>query len=207
MGSTQDEDVVASEAVFAGGCFWCMESIFQPLEGVIEVISGYTGGDTEDPTYEDVSTGRTGHFEAVLVRYNPEQVSYQELLDVFWRHIDPTDAGGQFHDRGSQYRTAIFTANEEEKGLAELSKQTLQEAGVFSSPIVRDPSCNRVLSCRGVPPGLLPDERCLLQPVQHGHRAIGVRGGSVGRTRGRLAVPGRRSSVGGVRHAIGSRTP
>ncbi|MEW5826283.1 MAG: peptide-methionine (S)-S-oxide reductase MsrA [Candidatus Bipolaricaulota bacterium] len=123
------------EAIFAGGCFWCMESIFEPVPGVLEVVSGYTGGDRENPTYEEVSTGRTGHFEAVRVRYDAGRVSYEELLDVFWRHIDPTDAGGQFHDRGSQYRTAIFTLSEAQKQLAEASKSALEAAEVFAKPI------------------------------------------------------------------------
>lgn len=123
------------EAVFAGGCFWCMESIFEPIEGVLDVVSGYTGGHVEDPTYEQVGTGGTGHFEAVRVRYDASRVSYRDLLDVFWRHIDPTDAGGQFHDRGSQYRTAIFYGNETERAWSEASKDALKAAGVFAKPI------------------------------------------------------------------------
>jgi len=135
VGQTQSKQSSVAEAVFAGGCFWCMESIFQPLEGVIEVLSGYTGGDTVDPTYEEVSTGTTGHFEAVLVRYDPERISYEELLDVFWRHIDPTDPGGQFYDRGSQYRTAVFYADDEQRELAEVSKQALDALEIFDEPI------------------------------------------------------------------------
>jgi peptide methionine sulfoxide reductase msrA/msrB len=136
MVDSQDVVATAKEAIFAGGCFWCMESIFQPLDGVIDAISGYTGGDTADPTYNEVSSGTTGHFEAVLVRYDPELISYAELLDVFWRHIDPTDSGGQFYDRGSQYRTAIFCANAAQEELAELSKQRLDESGIFDEPVV-----------------------------------------------------------------------
>jgi hypothetical protein len=95
-------------AIFAGGCFWCMEPPFEKLEGVKAVISGYTGGTKENPTYEEVSSGTTGHAEAVEVIYDPDKVSYETLLSVFWRQIDPTDGGGQFVDRGSQYRAAIF---------------------------------------------------------------------------------------------------
>jgi peptide methionine sulfoxide reductase msrA/msrB len=123
------------EAVFAGGCFWCMESIFEPLPGVVDVVSGYTGGEVADPTYEEVCTGSTGHYEAVRVRYYPEEVSYRQLLDVFWRHVDPTDAGGQFHDSGSQYRTAIFYGDEAQRRWAEESKRALETAGVFSKPL------------------------------------------------------------------------
>ncbi len=123
------------EAIFAGGCFWCMEAVFERTPGVIEAISGYTGGDTENPTYEEVSTGTTGHFESVLIRYNPEEVSYERLLEVYWKHIDPTDPGGQFFDRGTQYRTAIFYKNEKQKELAEISKTRIKKAGIFSKDI------------------------------------------------------------------------
>ncbi len=123
-------------AVFAGGCFWCMEAAFEEREGISEVISGYTSGQTQDPTYEEVSSGTTGHVEAVQVIYNPEKITYKELLDIFWRQIDPTDAGGQFADRGPQYQTAIFYNNEEERKLAEQSKKELEESGKFDKPIV-----------------------------------------------------------------------
>ena len=126
----------AREAIFAGGCFWCIEAAFELVPGVVEAISGYTGGTVENPTYEQVSTGTTGHFEAVLVRFDPGQVTYRELLDQFWRSIDPTDAGGQFYDRGSQYNTAIFYLNDEQRDLAEASKRALEESGVFDEPIV-----------------------------------------------------------------------
>jgi len=126
----------AMEAVFAGGCFWCIEAAFEFIPGVIEAISGYTGGTVENPTYEEVSSGATGHYEAVLVRFDPEQVTYGELLEQFWRSIDPTDAGGQFYDRGSQYYTAIFYLNEEQRVLAEASKRALEESGVFDAPVV-----------------------------------------------------------------------
>ena len=126
------------KATFAGGCFWCMEPPFEGLDGVIEVISGYTGGHKQNPTYEEVSSGQTGHFEAVQVTYNPSKLTYKKLLDVFWRHIDPVDIGGQFSDRGSQYRTAIFYHNETQRLLAEESKRVLEESGRFDKPIVTE---------------------------------------------------------------------
>jgi len=125
-------------AVFAGGCFWCTESDFEKLEGVIEVISGYTGGRVTNPTYKQVSAGGTGHIESVKIIYDPSKVSYEKLLDYFWRHVDPTDPGGQFVDRGSQYRSAIFYANDTEKRLAEKSKQRLAASELFNKPIVTD---------------------------------------------------------------------
>jgi peptide methionine sulfoxide reductase msrA/msrB len=125
-------------AVFAGGCFWCTESDFEKVNGVIEVVSGYTGGHDDHPTYKEVSAGGTGHVEAVQVIYDPTRITYEELLDVFWRHVDPTDPGGQFVDRGSQYRSAIFYANEKERQLAEASKKRLADSGPFSKPIVTD---------------------------------------------------------------------
>ncbi len=123
-------------AVFAGGCFWCMESGFEAQEGVAEVISGYTGGHTENPAYEEVTTGETGHYEAVEVYYDPEIISYNKLLEGFWIQIDPTDAGGQFSDRGPQYKTAIFYKSEEEKKIAEKSKEMI--AGNFDEPIATE---------------------------------------------------------------------
>jgi peptide methionine sulfoxide reductase msrA/msrB len=125
-------------ATFAGGCFWCMESDFEKVDGVVEVISGYTGGQRENPTYEEVSSGDTGHVEAVQILYDPEKVTYQELLDIFWKHVDPTDAGGQFVDRGSQYRTVIFYHDGEQKRLAEKSKEGLAKSGRFNTPIVTE---------------------------------------------------------------------
>lgn len=127
-----------SSAVFAGGCFWCTESDFEKVEGVIEVISGYTGGRVENPTYKQVSAGGTGHIESVKVIYDPSKVSYEQLLDYFWRHVDPTDPGGQFVDRGSQYRSAIFYANDTEKRLAETSKQQLAASGQFKKTIATE---------------------------------------------------------------------
>jgi peptide methionine sulfoxide reductase msrA/msrB len=125
-------------ATFAGGCFWCIESDFEKVDGVIEVISGYTGGHREKPTYEEVSSGDTGHLEAVQVLYDPTKITYKELLDIFWRHVDPTDAGGQFVDRGSQYRTAIFYHNEEQKRLAEESRDQINESGRFNKPVATE---------------------------------------------------------------------
>ena len=127
-----------SRAIFAGGCFWCMESPFEKLDGVSEVISGYTGGAMLNPTYQEVSAGGTGHTEAVEVHYDPQLVSYEKLLELFWRQIDPTDADGQFVDRGTQYRSGIFYLNPEQKQLAEISKQQLGESGRFNSPIVTE---------------------------------------------------------------------
>ncbi len=124
------------EAIFAGGCFWCMEPPFEKLEGVAEVISGYTGGSGDNPTYGDYA-GK-GHMEAVRIIYDPDQVTYPELLDVFWRQIDPTDPGGQFVDRGKQYRSAIFYIDEEQKKYAEESKRKLEGSGRFDEPIVTE---------------------------------------------------------------------
>jgi peptide methionine sulfoxide reductase msrA/msrB len=128
----------AAYAVFAGGCFWCTESDFEKIDGVIEVISGYTGGSEPDPTYEQVASGRTGHVEAVKVIYDPKRLSYEQLLDIFWRHIDPTDAGGQFVDRGAQYRSAVFYRTESERELAEASKSKLIASGRFSAPLATE---------------------------------------------------------------------
>ncbi len=125
-------------ATFAGGCFWCMESPFEKVDGVLAVISGYTGGTKEDPTYEEVSAGRTGHVEAVQVRFDPARVEYSKLLDVFWQQIDPTDAAGQFVDRGSQYRAAIFYHSEEQKRLAEAAKAKLGASRRFAKPLVTE---------------------------------------------------------------------
>ena len=116
---------VTEQATFAGGCFWCMESEFQELPGVLSVVSGFTGGRKQNPTYEEVSAGGTGHTESILITYEPAKISYARLLDVFWRNIDPTDKGGQFCDRGSQYRSGIFVHSPEQKKLAEDSKQRL----------------------------------------------------------------------------------
>ncbi len=127
-----------SEATFAGGCFWCTESDFEKFDGVVEVISGYVGGQTQNPTYQEVSAGGTGHAEAIRVRYDPKKITYDELLDIFWRHVDPTDAGGQFVDRGSQYRPAIFYHDDDQKRLAEESKRKLEASGRFNKPIATE---------------------------------------------------------------------
>ncbi len=127
-----------ASAVFAGGCFWCTESDFEKVDGVIEAISGYAGGHIKNPTYRQVSGGGTGHVEVVKVTYDPKTISYEKLLEIFWQHVDPTDPGGQFVDRGAQYRSAIFYANGTEKRLAEESKQRLAASGRFNKPIVTD---------------------------------------------------------------------
>ena len=125
-------------ATFAGGCFWCVEADFEKVAGVVEVISGYSGGRVENPTYEQVSGGKTGHVEAVQVVFDPRKVSYPVLLEVFWRHIDPTDAGGQFVDRGAQYRSVIFVHDDEQKRLAEKSRDELAKSGTFGKPIATE---------------------------------------------------------------------
>jgi peptide-methionine (S)-S-oxide reductase len=126
------------KATFAGGCFWCMEPPFDAVEGVVSTTSGYTGGHTKNPTYEEVSSGATGHAEAVQVLYDPKRVSYDKLLDVFWHNIDPLTPNAQFCDHGRQYRTAIFYSNNEQKRLAEASKKALEASGRFQQPIVTE---------------------------------------------------------------------
>jgi len=123
-------------ATFAGGCFWCMQPPFEKLDGVVQVVSGYSGGTGENPTYEDYA--QKGHIEAIQITYDPSKISYSQLMDVFWRQIDPTDPGGQFVDRGPQYRSAIFFHNEEQKKLAERSKEQLGKTGKFDKPIVTE---------------------------------------------------------------------
>jgi peptide-methionine (S)-S-oxide reductase len=125
-------------AIFAGGCFWCMEPAFDKVDGVISTTSGYTGGTKAAPTYEEVSAGGTGHAEAVKVVYDPRKVGYGKLLDVFWRNVDPLTPNAQFCDHGSQYRSAIFYGNEDEKRLAEESKAALEKSGRFKRPIVTE---------------------------------------------------------------------
>jgi peptide-methionine (S)-S-oxide reductase len=126
------------KATFAGGCFWCMEPPFEKLKGVLSVTSGYAGGNTENPNYEEVSSGGTGHAEAVEVLYDPAQISYTKLLEVFWRNIDPTTKDRQFVDVGTQYRTAIFYHSEQQKRLAEESKKALEASGRFGKPVVTE---------------------------------------------------------------------
>ncbi|WP_225049638.1 peptide-methionine (S)-S-oxide reductase MsrA [Priestia megaterium] len=122
-------------ATFAGGCFWCMVKPFDEQPGIIKVVSGYTGGHKENPTYKEVCSETTGHYEAVQITFDPEVFPYEKLLELYWPQIDPTDAGGQFADRGDSYRTAIFYHNEHQKALAEESKRQLEASGRFSEPI------------------------------------------------------------------------
>ena len=123
-------------AVFAGGCFWCMVKPFDSLDGIEQVLSGYTGGHVENPTYEEVCSGTTGHTEAVEITYDPSKMSYEELVNIYWQQTDPTDASGQFADRGDSYRPVIFYENDEEKVIAEQSKRELDASGRFTKPIV-----------------------------------------------------------------------
>jgi peptide-methionine (S)-S-oxide reductase len=127
--STRQSDLAI--ATFSGGCFWCMEKPFDELNGVVSTTSGYTGGSTVDPSYGEVSAGGTGHLESVQVTYEPSQVSYETLLNVFWKNVDPVDNQGQFCDKGSQYRSAIFTQNEEQSRLARASKQAISDLEQF----------------------------------------------------------------------------
>jgi peptide methionine sulfoxide reductase msrA/msrB len=136
MQSCLSAETKLEKATFAGGCFWCMAPPLEKLEGVKKVVVGYTGGNKKNPTYEEVSSGTTGHVEAIQVTYDPTKITYAQLLNIFWMQIDPTDTGGQFADRGSQYRTIIFYDNEEQKKLAEKSRDQLQKSGRFKKPIV-----------------------------------------------------------------------
>jgi len=122
-------------ATFSGGCFWCMEAAYHTLDGVTAVASGYMGGKKDNPTYEEVSSGKTGHYEAIQVTYDSSKISYQDLLDFYWKNIDPLNPAGQFVDQGPQYRTAIFYHNEDQRKIAEASKKALEESGKFSQPI------------------------------------------------------------------------
>ena len=140
--TNEHEDYVLPEtgglavATFAGGCFWCVEAGLEAVPGVKEVVSGYTGGHVANPTYRQVSSGGTGHVEAVQVYYDPGIVTYEQLLDAFWREIDPTDRKGQFSDRGSEYRPVIFVETEAQRTAAERSRQALQESGRYRKPVV-----------------------------------------------------------------------
>ena len=129
-------DAAYAKAIFAGGCFWCMEPPFDKLDGVISTTSGYTGGSMKNPSYEQVSSGRTGHAEAVQILYDPKKVTYEKLLDVFWHNVDPTVKDQQFCDVGNQYRTGIFYANEEQKRLSEASKAQLEKTKPFKAAVV-----------------------------------------------------------------------
>ncbi|QQK75599.1 peptide-methionine (S)-S-oxide reductase MsrA [Salicibibacter cibarius] len=127
------------KATFAGGCFWCMVQPFEEMPGIINVRSGYTGGHAAHPSYENVKNGHTGHFEAVQITYDPQRFPYQQLLDLYWAQIDPTDDGGQFHDRGPQYRTAIFYHQEDQRCQAQTSKEAIEKSGKFKgAPIVTE---------------------------------------------------------------------
>lgn len=125
-------------ATFAGGCFWCMVEPFDERPGVIEVLSGYTGGHVGNPTYEQVCSNTTGHYEAVQIKFNPKVMPFEKIVDTFWQQIDPTDSGGQFNDRGESYKTAIFYHNEKQKEIAEKSKEALEASGKFTKPIVTE---------------------------------------------------------------------
>jgi len=135
MADPEKNEQTLKKAIFAGGCFWCMEKPYESYDGIVEVICGYTGGEKENPNYQEVSSGMSGHIEAVEVTYDPSKIDYNKLLDIFWRQIDPTDPGGQFGDRGEQYKTAIFYHDDEQKQLAERSKQDLEGSGKFDKPI------------------------------------------------------------------------
>jgi peptide methionine sulfoxide reductase msrA/msrB len=135
MAMTKDEKGT-EKAVFAGGCFWCIDAPFEKLDGVKNVISGYTGGTVKNPTYEQVSSGTTGHVEAVEIIYDPKLISYSELLEIFWKQFDPTDDGGSFVDRGTQYKSGIFYVDENQKVIAEKSKEMLNKSGIFQKQIV-----------------------------------------------------------------------
>jgi len=134
----ENESEAYQTAIFAGGCFWCMEHPFEVIEGVIDVVAGYTGGDEIDPTYQEVASGETEHLEAVRVVFDPSKVSYETLLDVYWRQVDPTDASGQFVDRGSHYNTAIFFKNDKQQAIAEQSKEKVNNSECYSKPIVTE---------------------------------------------------------------------
>ena len=138
--TTEDSDNSKGKATatFAGGCFWCMEPPFDAKPGVLETIVGYTGGSTENPTYEQVAAGGSGHAESIQIIYDPAIVSYDQLLEIFWKNIDPLDPDGQFCDKGSQYRSAIFYHNEEQKKLAEVSKKRIAENGSLPGQIVTE---------------------------------------------------------------------
>lgn len=131
-----NKDKKYETAIFAGGCFWCMVSPFDVLDGIVEVKSGYTGGHLENPTYKDVKSQTSGHYEVVRVIYDPEVIDYDKLLQAYWRQVDPTDDGGQFQDRCPSYRTAIFYTTEEQRRKAEASKKAMDESGRFPGKVV-----------------------------------------------------------------------
>ena len=138
------QDSHFEKATFAGGCFWCMQPFFDNTKGVVKTTVGYTGGHVANPSYEDVSSGETGHAESIEVVYDPKLVPYEKLLDLYWHNIDPTQLNGQFADEGTQYRTVIFYHSEEQKRIAEASKKALAASGRFDKPIVTaiEPAAN-----------------------------------------------------------------
>lgn len=133
-----NDSLQEAKATFAGGCFWCMEEAFEGVEGVISVVSGYTGGQVENPTYEQVSSGSTGHTESIEVTFDPDKVTYQQLLEVFWRNVDPTTPNAQFCDHGNQYRTAIFYHDEVQQQLIDASKKKIESSKTFHESIVTE---------------------------------------------------------------------
>lgn len=175
QGAKPAANPAAAKTIFAGGCFWCMEEAFDPIPGVIATVSGYMGGKTKKPTYEQVSTGRTGHAEVLQIEYDPQRVSYEKLLEVFWRNIDPTQRDGQFCDHGSQYRSGVFYHDDEQRKLAEASR-----AAVEGRDRHRDHAGGRVLSRRGIPSGLLQEKSRPLQILQDGMRACRAAEAAVG---------------------------
>ena len=137
-GSSAHDRSQYAKATFAGGCFWCMEEVFEKVEGIVSVVSGYAGGQVDNPTYEEVSAGGTGHTESIEVTYDPSKVTYEDLLDVFWRNVDPTTPNAQFCDHGSQYRTAIFYHNETQKQLIDESRERIDVSKTFPESIVTE---------------------------------------------------------------------
>ena len=135
---TTQQTTQQETAILAGGCFWCMVKPFDQWEGVSSVTSGYTGGHTVNPTYEEVCSGETGHTEAVKIVFDPSLISYDKLLDIYWTISDPTDAGGQFINRGSSYRPGVFYLNDEQKAKAEASKRALDQSGRYDKPVVTE---------------------------------------------------------------------
>ena len=137
-GGHADVNVQLTKATFAGGCFWCMEEAFESVEGVVSVVSGYMGGQVENPTYEQVSAGGTGHAESIEVTYDPNKVTYPKLLEVFWRNVDPTTPNAQFCDHGNQYRSVVFYHDENQKQLIDLSKEKIEHTKSFPESIVTE---------------------------------------------------------------------
>ena len=170
-GSSASSLAASDSAIFAGGCFWCVESDFDSVDGVLSTVSGYIGGNLPNPTYKDVTRGNSGHYEAVKIEFDPEVVEFRELADKFFRSVDPTDDGGQFCDRGDSYRTAIF-ANDDSQRMIALAARDEAETGIGHEDRDSDPRNCAVLPSRGLPPGLLSGEK----PGNHqvwSHQAIG----------------------------------